>query len=121
VKIYLAGPMTGIPEFNYPAFHAAAAQLRAEGHEVFSPAEADNRRHGVDISKGNATGDPKQAAAEHGFDRRIALAEDLAWICAEADAIAVLPGWENSKGANAELATAYALGLHVMLLKEAVT
>ncbi|MGB3485339.1 MAG: DUF4406 domain-containing protein [Mycobacterium sp.] len=53
MKIYVAGPMRGIPEFNFPAFHAAAAKLRADGHHVFNPAERDIETHGVDISKGN--------------------------------------------------------------------
>ncbi len=112
-KIYLAGPRRGYVEFNFPAFHAAAAKLRAEGHEVFSPAERDMERHGTDISKGNADGDESKAAVEHGFDLRVALGEDLAWICAHAEAIALLPGWRNSKGAVAEWATALALGLEV--------
>jgi hypothetical protein len=116
MKIYLAGPMRGIPEFNFPAFYAAAAGLRAQGHFVFSPAERDNERHGTDISKGNATGDEKVAAEQHGFNLREALYEDMKFICLEADAIALLPGWENSKGANAELATAKALGLEVIEL-----
>jgi len=117
MKVYIAGPMRNFPEFNFPAFHAAAAKLRAEGHTVFSPAERDIERHGgVDISKGNITGDEKQAAAEHGFDLRVALAEDLAWICAEAEAIALLPGWAHSKGATAEYNVARALGLQVILL-----
>jgi hypothetical protein len=101
--------MSGIPEFNFPAFNAAAAALRAEGHFVFNPAERDNERHGVDISKGNPTGSQEQAAAEHGFSLRDALAEDTAFICKEADAIALLPGWERSPGANAEWALARAL------------
>lgn len=116
MKIYLAGPMRGIPEFNFPAFYAAAAKLRAEGNFVFSPAERDNERHGTDISKGNAMGDESKAAKDHGFNLREALAHDLAFICAEADAIALLPGWESSKGANAERATALALGLKEILL-----
>ena len=113
MKIYLAGPMRGIPEFNFPAFHKAAQHLRELGHFVFSPAERDNERHGTDISKGNATGDESIAAKEHGFNLREALGADLAWICAEADIIAMLPGWETSKGATAERATAIALGLEV--------
>lgn len=113
MKIYLAGPMRGIPNFNYPAFHEGAARLRAEGHEVFSPAELDIKKHGKDISVGNLTGDESIAAAEHGFNLREALGADLAWICAEADGIALLPGWQNSKGATAERATAIALGLGV--------
>jgi hypothetical protein len=116
MKIYVAGPMRGIPEFNFPAFNAAADKLRADGHEVFNPAQRDNERHGKDISKGNASGDEKLAAEQHGFNLRVALGDDLAWICAEADAIALLPGWENSKGATAEKATADALGLEVMEL-----
>lgn len=116
LKCYLAGPMRGYNEFNFPAFHAAAAALRAQGHTVFNPAEKDNERHGTDISKGNADGCEKLAASQHGFDLRMALGDDLRWICAEAEAIALLPGWEKSKGATAEHATAVALGLKVIVL-----
>lgn len=114
MKLYLAGPMRGIPEFNFPAFFAAEAKLRAQGHEVFNPARRDNEHHGVDISKGNATGDEDVAASQHGFNLREALGADLAWICAHGEGIAMLPGWEKSKGATAERATAIALGLEVI-------
>jgi hypothetical protein len=116
MKIYLAGPMRGIQEFNFPAFYAAAAKLRAEGHEVFSPAERDNEKHGTDISKGNATGDEGLAALQHGFNLREALGADLAWICAHAQAVALLPGWQTSKGATAERAAGVALGLEIIEL-----
>lgn len=116
-RIYLAGPMRGLPEFNFPAFHKAAATLRSLGHTVFNPAERDIERHdGVDISKGNASGCEALAATQHGFDLRTALGEDLAWICQHADAVALLPDWRNSKGATAEHATAVALGLKVVEL-----
>lgn len=115
-KVYVAGPMRGIPEFNFPAFHAAADALKAIGCTVFNPAAKDNERHGTDISKGNATGDEAIASAQHGFNLREALGLDLAWICAEADAVALLPGWQKSKGATAEKATAEALGLLVVEL-----
>lgn len=116
MKIYIAGPMRGISEFNFPAFYAAEEKLRAEGYEPFNPARRDNDHHGTDISKGNETGDEAVAAAQHGFNLREALGADLAYICGEADAIALLPGWENSKGATAERATAIALGLEVIYL-----
>jgi hypothetical protein len=108
VKIYLAGPMRGIPDFNYPAFDRGAALLRSFGHEVFNPAEHD-RETGHDLTGSTGTED----LASLGFDLRAALGADLAWICTTADAVAVLPGWENSKGARAEVATALALGLVV--------
>jgi hypothetical protein len=120
MKIYIAGPMRGIPEFNFPAFHAAAATLRGQGHDVFNPAERDIAHHGKDISKGNATGCNEQAAKEHGFNLREALKDDLEFICLHADAIALLPGWHNSKGAQAELATARALNLLVVELADGI-
>jgi len=118
MKIYLAGPMRGIPEFNFPKFMAFAAMLRARGHTVFNPAERDIERHnGVDVSKGNAAGCELTAATDHGFNLRDALRDDLVYITQEADAIYLMSGWENSKGAVAEHATAVALasvGVKVM-------
>lgn len=116
MKVYLAGPMRGIPNFNFPAFFAAEDKLVASGHSVFNPARRDNDAHGTDISAGNAEGCEEKAAKEHGFNLREALGADLAFICGEAEAIALLPGWEKSKGVAAEKATADALGLEVIYL-----
>ncbi len=116
MKVYLAGPMRGIPHFNFPAFRQAALYLRGQGHYVFNPAERDNERRGTDISANNPAGSEDHAAQTHGFSLREALAEDMDFICRHAEAIAVLPGWEFSKGALAERATALALGLEVILL-----
>jgi len=41
-RIYIAGPMTGLPELNFPAFHAEAARLRAQGHHAVNPAEINS-------------------------------------------------------------------------------
>lgn len=115
MKIYLAGPMRGYPQFNFPAFHAAAARLRQDGHEVFSPAENDEALLGKDFATGNATGDEAKAA-QKGFSLRTALAADTNYICRTATAIALLPGWERSKGATAEKALADALGHTILIL-----
>lgn len=115
-KVYVAGPMRGIPLFNFPAFNAAAEALRKIGCHVFNPAERDNETHGTDISAGNLTGNAAQATKDLGFNLRDALGDDLAFICREADAVALLPGWQNSKGAKAERAAADALGLVIIEL-----
>jgi Domain of unknown function (DUF4406) len=109
MKVYIAGPMRGIKDFNFPAFDAAAAELRALGHEVFNPTERDRAVHGDDVNN-SPTGDLSDVPQ---FNLRDALGDDLAWICREADAVVALDGWENSKGATAEVATARALGLGV--------
>ena len=114
MRLYLAGPMRGIPEFNFPAFFEAAKKLRTEGHIVFSPAERDTLQHGESIWKGS-TGD-LGPAVQKGFSLREALQADTKWICMEAEGIALLPGWETSKGARAEKALAEALGLEVRYL-----
>jgi hypothetical protein len=92
----------------------------AQGHEVFSPAERDRSIHGTVLEE-NATGDEKIAETKVGFSLREALGADTAWISAHADAIALLPGWEKSSGANAEVALIKALGLtYIILGKEYV-
>lgn len=113
-KIYLAGPMRNFPDFNFPAFHRAADKLRAQGHIVFSPAEMDEKNHGKGFTSG-LKGDHKELVSV-GFSLRKALGADLAWICEEADTVALLPDWEMSKGARAEKATAEALGLEIIYL-----
>ena len=110
MRVYLAGPMRGIPYFNFPAFTEAAKSLRAMGHTVLSPAEADIELFGDDFGKDNPTGDAK------GFDIRGAMERDLLWICQEAEAIALLPGWEFSKGSRVEYALAECLGLEKIML-----
>ncbi len=115
MKIYLAGPMRGIPNFNFPAFDYAATLLRLDGHEVFSPAERDRSIHG-NVLEDNKTGDEKEAETKTGFSLREALAADTQYISLHATAIALLPGWENSSGAQAELALAKALGLTQIIL-----
>lgn len=109
-RIYLAGPMKGLPNFNFPAFHKAAKMLREEGHTVFNPAEQD-----YENVKLHPSGDESKS---EGFCRRTALRKDLTWICSHATAIALLPGWENSSGACAEKALADALELKVRYLTD---
>jgi Domain of unknown function (DUF4406) len=115
-KIYLGGPMTGKPYFNTPAFRKAAEELRSLGNDVFSPVERNDKAFGRDITLGYPTGDPKQLAQDEGFSLREAFLDDLTYLCKEADTLALLPGWQDSKGARAEYAVAVALGLNVIEL-----
>jgi nucleoside 2-deoxyribosyltransferase len=117
MKLYLAGPMTGIEHFNFPAFDEAADLLRDAGHTVFNPADND-RLHGFEgIGTSGSLDDPEF----EGFNLRFALKQDLSWICDHADAIALLPKWQNSKGASAEVALANALGIPWAYVPEFVT
>lgn len=115
-KVYLAGPMRGIPFFNFPAFMKAAELLRNEGFEVFNPAEKDVEEYGESICD-SPTGHLK-TAEKKGFNLRNALGADLDYICTNANIVALLPGWKNSKGARAEKATADALGLEILYLSK---
>lgn len=105
VKIYLAGPMTGIKDFNFPAFDKAAKELEDAGYIVFNPAANDRRRYGDDFLQ-----HPER------FDRRATMFDDTSWICNNANIIALLPGWERSKGVAVEKALAEYLGLEIRYL-----
>jgi Domain of unknown function (DUF4406) len=101
MKIYLSGPMRGLPDHNFPAFMVAAEELRECGHEVFNPAEHDDE-HCINGQ----------------FCFHVALLADLTWICNHAEAIVLLPGWATSRGVAAEIATAVAIGLPIHSVAE---
>lgn len=100
MKVYIAGPMRGIPLGNFPAFDAAAAYLRARGYTVFNPADND-RALGFDGNNG-------EDVAPEAFQQMMRW--DLARVM-ESDAVVFLPGWQNSRGAKAERVVAHYCGV----------
>jgi nucleoside 2-deoxyribosyltransferase len=97
-RLYLAGPMTGYSDLNFPLFHAETARLRALGFDVVNPAEIN-----VDPSKGWAE----------------CLKADIAQLVT-CDGIALLPEWNRSKGATFEHHIAETLGLDIRNAHEIV-
>lgn len=98
--MYIAGPMSGLPEFNHPAFFAAEELLREYNSEelmtIINPA-----RNVVDTA---------------------GLTKDEIWeaymkISREqvrsANLLYLLDGWENSKGAVEEVKLAMDLNLRI--------
>lgn len=92
--LYVSGPMAGYPELNFPAFFEAARKLRAAGFEVCNPAE-------VALPCGCSGGSVTCGGYKHEWQEY--LRSDLVAMLECADAIATLPGWENSKGAQLEI------------------
>ena len=78
-RIYIAGPMSGLPDLNYPAFHAKAAELRALGFHVENPAE-----------------NPAPHCSSWLGYMRLAVAQ-----LATCDAVYLLPGWRAIRAARA--------------------
>jgi hypothetical protein len=104
-QVYIAGPMSGLPEFNFPAFFAAQKRLEARGWIVHNPAEKD-QEHDLD-KEAVKTGDDRLAMA-NGFDFRGAYLWDVTKII-QGNAIYMLKGWESSRGAFGEWAVAQAM------------
>lgn len=92
---YLAGPMRGIKNFNYPLFYAVAKFLRGLGYDIKNPAETDAEVH------------DEAVAAKNPLD--VYMRRDLADVAAT-DAVFLLPGWEESQGATIEATVAFMLG-----------
>lgn len=94
-RVYLAGPMTGLPDLNYPAFDRAALFLRRHGYTVVSPAEHE------------------ELPDSRTYEEWLRWSLGLLLTC---QSIALLPTWELSKGARAEKAVAEALNMrHIYL------
>lgn len=106
MKLYLAGPMSNIPAFNFPAFDRACERLRAANLEIVSPHEHDTpatqkaARASVD---GKSLGGGAESWAE-------CLARDVVLIGDVCDGIIFLPDWNKSRGAKLEAFTGLLTG-----------
>src|SRR3972149_3772022 len=85
MKVYLAGPMTGLPASNFRVFDVAAAQLRRLGFEVFSPAENDRVLCGWPTGYIPTEEDIKDMNDSGLLTRRQCFEIDMTWICRHAD------------------------------------
>jgi hypothetical protein len=88
-RLYIAGPMSGLPGMNFPLFHAEAMRLRGLGYEVINPAEIN---------------------PDQGMSWSECMRADIAALVT-CDAIALLPGWRDSRGATLEQHIADRLGM----------
>ncbi|SFS27675.1 DUF4406 domain-containing protein [Pseudomonas sp. NFACC42-2] len=100
-RIYLSGPMTGLPDLNFPAFAAMTDNLPEGGHTVTNPAEL----------------------SPDGGSWNDCMRRDIVALM-ECDTVATLPGWEHSKGARLEVLIAERFGMmvvnaHDLVAKEA--
>ena len=96
MRLYVAGPMTGIEGFNYPAFHRAERDLRDLGYDVLNPARIDQLYN--------------QSSAPRPWDWYMRHAIQMLVAC---KGVATLPGWTQSRGATLEVDLANRLGMGV--------
>jgi len=82
-----------MPGHNFPAFRAAAERLQREGWEVVNPAE----------NFGGSTNLPREAYM------RVDVAQMTTCL-----AVAMLPGWRDSRGARMEYLLARELGMRIL-------
>lgn len=112
MKLYTAGPMTYIPQYNFPAFDAMAASLRSAGYDVVSPAELDDPADRA-AALASPNGAP-QTAHQFGKTWGDFLARDVKLLAdGGLDGVVVLPGWATSRGARLETFVASLCGLNI--------
>jgi hypothetical protein len=100
--------MSGLPQFNFPAFYEAAEKLRALGFEVVSPAELDDAEDAGAALK-SKDGNAKDAKRSWGDF----LARDVKMLADTGiQGIVFLPNWQNSKGAKLEAFVGLLQGFH---------
>lgn len=108
-KVFLCGPMSGLPDYNYPLFHDVTYKLREQGYLVENPAENAATIRPGDLHK--ATYMRMSIAQLLGTDRILGNAIVSSPMC---EMVVVLPGWQDSLGAMAEVSLAWAIGLPVV-------
>lgn len=104
-RLYVAGPMSNIELYNYPAFEAAAGKLRAAGFEVLSP-------HEMTFPCG-CGGGVHSCGVDHSWSDYMREALGL---LLRAHGVAALEDWDRSRGARLEVMVARRLGMHVDLV-----
>lgn len=118
MRIYVSGPMTGKPGNNIAAFNAAAKLLREAGHFVINPAELSPLFGSAEeIAKSfRYKYSPISTSYFHGKFRLAdcIMAVDLAAL-GTCNAIYLLDGWKDSRGATEELREAMRLRLEIFL------
>lgn len=108
-RYYIAGPMSGRPQHNFPRFFEVADQLRAQGLQIVSPAEIDSeevREAALESVDGGTDDDGKLAGNTWGDF----LSRDIKIVADEVDGVIAFDEWPMSKGARLEVFTALQLG-----------
>lgn len=108
-KIYVSGPMSGLPLDNFPAFKAVTAKLRARGYDVVCPTE---------VNPGVGKPAPDAPREVHDAYWSECIRADIAAMAAECGAIVLIPGWQYSKGAHMELGAAHRFAMRIVQLEE---
>lgn len=99
--VYIAGPMTGIEDYNFSKFDAASYKWKEKGFKVINPATLTReyaKREGLKIKD---------------LCVRECAMTDLVEIISRASHMFMLKGWEYSKGAKTEHALAEWLGITI--------
>jgi hypothetical protein len=107
--LYIAGPMSNIPQFNFPLFEAVAVALREDGWTIISPHECDSeetRKSAWASPDGKATMEGSESWGEC-LARDVKMLADGTYTADERgvtgdkptaiDGIAFLPNWDKSK------------------------
>lgn len=100
-RYYLAGPMSGVPQFNIPKFDTVSAKLRAEGFTIISPAELDSplmRARALQSEDGDLHKLEKDTKETWGE----VLARDIKLVADGIDGIIFMEDWQKSRGARLE-------------------
>ena len=104
--VYLAGPMHNVLNCNAEFFREWKHKLTAKNFTVETPLDYDYD-HSFD-PRGYGTDEDYAARM---FDMRKAMAYSMEFICTKADVLAVLPRWERSDGAHAQVLVAWRMHL----------